>query len=95
MNGCDSGTYGTVLIWPSKSIWHYDFRTDKKGVWQWDEATERFTERYPLQIAAPETEEKFFAVIELVLDHFQLFVEEQTFTKQQGFWRDTTIGKPP
>ena len=51
--------------------------------------------RYPLQIAAPETEEKFFAVIELVLDHFQLFVEEQTFTKQPGFWPDTTNGKPP
>ncbi|MHB8762000.1 MAG: hypothetical protein ACYC6J_06385 [Coriobacteriia bacterium] len=59
----------------------YDFVNDPKGVWGWLEAARAFVQGQPLVIAPPEDDAAFVRVIELVINKFKLFVEEQ------GGWR--------
>jgi hypothetical protein len=59
----------------------YDFRRDPKGVVQWERAAGGFTAAHPLQIPPASTPEEFDHVIELVIEQFRLFIEEQ-----RGWW---------
>ncbi len=69
----------------------YDLRSDPRGVWQWDRHAEQFAANNPLQLAAT-TQTEFVSVIEKVLAHFKLFVEEQGGWKL--LWNDNGNEKP-
>lgn len=55
----------------------YNLLKDPDGVYQWDPVTETFTQQHPLTIPPARTEAEFFKVIELVIQQFRLFIEEQ------------------
>lgn len=59
----------------------YDLERDPKGVVQWESAAAAFTTANPLAIPPPEDAAAFDAVIEMVVEQFRLFVEEQ-----RGWW---------
>lgn len=59
----------------------YDLVRDRQGSYVWQAATQAFATANPLQIVPAATKDEFFAVIQLVIDRFRLFVEEQ------GGWR--------
>lgn len=55
----------------------YDLARDPQGVHSWDKATDQYTERYPLTIAHADSEESFGNVIQLIVNQFKHFIEEQ------------------
>lgn len=59
----------------------YNLAQDKKGVYQWDSTTRAYVQLHPLILNPPNDEKSFFDVIELVINEFKLFIEDQ------GGWR--------
>lgn len=55
----------------------YSFEKDPNGLYQWDPVTQQFAQQNPLVLPPPQSEEEFFGVIELVIQQFKLFIEEQ------------------
>jgi hypothetical protein len=55
----------------------YDFDADPKGVVQWESAAAEFTQANPLAIKAADDAATFDAVIDLIIEQFRLFIEEQ------------------
>ena len=55
----------------------YDFDADPKGVVQWEAAAADFTQSNPLAIKAADDAATFNAVIDLIIEQFRLFIEEQ------------------
>lgn len=55
----------------------YDFGRDPKGVVQWEHAAAAFTQANPLAIAPAADASAFDAVIDVVIEQFRLFIEEQ------------------
>jgi hypothetical protein len=55
----------------------YDFDRDPKGVAHWEPAAAKFTKAHPLAITPPDAEAAFDTVIELIINQFRLFIEEQ------------------
>lgn len=55
----------------------YDFDRDPKGVWKWNIAADEFAQNNPILISPPDNKDGFQAIIEKVLDRYELFVEEQ------------------
>jgi len=69
----------------------YDFDRDPKGVVLWESAASQFTSANPLAISPPSVDADFDAVIDLIIEQFRLFIEEQ-----RGWWLlwDGTKDKP-
>lgn len=59
----------------------YNFDRDPKGVVQWEKAAAEFTLANPLAIPPPDDAAAFDAVIDMVIEQFRLFIEEQ-----RGWW---------
>jgi hypothetical protein len=55
----------------------YDFARDPKGVVGWEGAANSFTAANPLQLVPAQSDAEFDAVIELIIEKFRLFVEDQ------------------
>lgn len=61
----------------NKAAPSYDFASDPKGVWRWDQATSSFTAANPLVIQAPDSFEDFLGIVASIIAQFRLFIEEQ------------------
>jgi hypothetical protein len=55
----------------------YDFQSDPKGVWQWDQASVTFVKNNPLVLASAKTQEEFRQIIRRIVASYRLFVEDQ------------------
>lgn len=55
----------------------YDLTRDRLGRYGWEAATEAFALAHPLALVTPTTPDQFFGVIDLVIERFRWFVEEQ------------------
>ena len=59
----------------------YDFDRDKEGVIRWETETVNFTAAHPLALAPAQSPDEFDSVIDLIIEKFRLFIEEQ-----RGWW---------
>lgn len=75
----------SVRAWASKKeaakASAYDFEKDPLGVVRWLREAQAFAQRNPLTVQDATNDDEFIAVINLVVEKFKLFVE------QQGGWR--------
>jgi hypothetical protein len=55
----------------------YEISYDPQGIYRWDPEAREFVQHNPLQLNPPQTEDQFLAIVQLVVDKFKLFVEEQ------------------
>jgi hypothetical protein len=55
----------------------YDFTADPNGVWKWDSATAIFAAAHPLALVAASSRTQFAKIIQLIVEQFKLFIEEQ------------------
>ena len=69
----------------------YDVAKDPSGVYRWDPDASRFAKAHPIILPAPQTPEDFFKVIELVIEQFRLFVEDEG--GWELLWKDGTSEK--
>ncbi len=70
----------------------YDFEKDPKGVWSWDRAARQYVKTAPLVIRPARSDKEFVAVIQLIIDQFRRFIEEQGGWKL--LWNDNGEEKP-
>ena len=64
----------------------YDLPADRNGVYQWDRATRCYVSQHPLTLEPPPDDDAFFTIIELVVNEFRLYIEEQRGWKL--LWND-------
>jgi hypothetical protein len=69
----------------------YDLSTDPAGVYQWERAAQVFVGSAPLTLAPPSDEQAFIAVIELVVEQYKHFIEQEGGSKL--LW-DDALKKP-
>ena len=55
----------------------YDFISDPKGVWQWDQASVAFVANNPLSLPPAQTKKDFLETIRKIIGNYRLFVEDQ------------------
>jgi hypothetical protein len=55
----------------------YDFASDPKGVWQWDQAASTFVANNPLTLSSAQTNDEFLETIRKIIANYALFVEDQ------------------
>jgi hypothetical protein len=69
----------------------YDLVGDRKGVYQWDQATRSYVAQHPIAFEPPQDDEAFFAIIERVIAEYKHYIEEQRGWKL--LWNDDQTEK--
>ena len=69
----------------------YDLVSDRKGVYQWDQATRSYVARHPISFEPPQDDDAFFAIIDRVAAEYKHYIEERRGWKL--LWNDDQTEK--